>query len=97
MDVDAILDVYALFSRNVTGLGMMQTKGTSELPLIEAGNRIFTPKIEAPSMQPAEIQTGIDSDGFIANVNAFDTSYVYGEENVVLYGEERVDNNGNRK
>lgn len=75
---------------------MKQTKGTSESPLIEASNRIFTPKIEAPSMQPAEIQTGIDSDGFIANVNTFDTSYIYRQENVVLYGEERVDIDGNR-
>lgn len=47
-------------------------------------------------MQPAEIQTGIDSDGFIANVNTFDTSYIYRQENVVLYGEERVDIDGNR-
>ncbi|KAJ3880358.1 hypothetical protein F5051DRAFT_426617 [Lentinula edodes] len=96
-DVDAVYDMYALFSRHVPGLKIMTTKGTVERPMLEMSNRIFTPKIEAPNMNPTTVNPDMDENGLIARTNATDAMFIYGEENVVLYGEERMDASGRKK
>ncbi|KAJ3803785.1 hypothetical protein F5876DRAFT_84438 [Lentinula aff. lateritia] len=42
----------------------------------------------------ANIDEDIDSNGFIEDVKVSHAPYVYGEENVVYYGEEKKDENG---
>ncbi|KAJ3900299.1 hypothetical protein F5879DRAFT_992997 [Lentinula edodes] len=96
-DVDAVYDMYTLFSRHVPGLKIMATKGTVERPMLEMSNRIFTPKIEAPNMNPTTVNPEMDENGLIARTNATDAMFIYGEENVVLYGEERMDSSGRKK
>lgn len=96
-DIDAIYDIYALFARHLPGLKIIATKGDHERPMLEMSNRIFTPKVEAPNMNPARVNKEMDENGFIERVNATDTMFVYGEENIVLYGEEKVDASGRRK
>ncbi|KAJ4499810.1 hypothetical protein C8R41DRAFT_863784 [Lentinula lateritia] len=95
-DVDAVYDMYALFSRHVPGLKIMATKGTVEQPMLEMSNRIFTPKIEAPNMNPTTVNPEMDENGLIARTNATDAMFIW-EENVVLYGEERMDSSGRKK
>ncbi|KAJ3884577.1 hypothetical protein GG344DRAFT_83826 [Lentinula edodes] len=91
-------------SITVSGLGskdfagdIMATKGTVERPMLEMSNRIFTPKIEAPNMNPTTVNPEMDENGLIARTNATDAMFIYGEENVVLYGEERMDSSGRKK
>ncbi|KAJ4484617.1 hypothetical protein C8R41DRAFT_957976 [Lentinula lateritia] len=96
-DVDAVYDMYMLFSRHVPGLKIMATKGTVEQPMLEMSNRIFTPKIEAPNMNPTTVNPEMDENGLIARTNTTDAMFIYGEENVVLYGEERMDSSGRKK
>lgn len=96
-DIDAVYDVYALFARHVPGLKVLAAQGTKEQPMIEVSNRIFTPKSDAPSMNPVKVRKDVDENGFIERVNATDTMYVYGEENIVLYGEEKLDQEGGKK
>ncbi|KAJ3892200.1 hypothetical protein GG344DRAFT_64823 [Lentinula edodes] len=96
-DVDSVYDMYALFSRHVPGLKIMATKGTAERPMLEMSNRIFTPKVEAPNMNPATVNPEMDENGFIERINATNGMFVYGEENIVLYGEERMDATGRKK
>ncbi|KAJ3924951.1 MAG: hypothetical protein NXY57DRAFT_1077132 [Lentinula lateritia] len=95
-DVDAVYDMYALFSRHVPGLKIMATKGTVERPMLEMSNRIFTPKIEAPNMNPTTVNPEMDENGLIARTNVTDAMFIW-EENVVLYGEERMDSSGRKK
>ncbi|KAJ3877607.1 hypothetical protein F5051DRAFT_490807 [Lentinula edodes] len=89
--------MYALFSRHVPGLKIMATKGTAERPMLEMSNRIFTPKVEAPNMNPATVNPEMDENGFIERINATNGMFVYGEENIVVYGEERIDATGRKK
>ncbi|KAE9386019.1 hypothetical protein BT96DRAFT_949430 [Gymnopus androsaceus JB14] len=96
-DMDGILDVYALFARNVKGLRILEMRSSEGQAVIEASNRIFTPRAEALSMQPAEVPPEIDHNNYIANVNAFDPKFVYGEENEVMYGEERINDEGKKR
>ncbi|KAJ4482996.1 hypothetical protein C8J55DRAFT_488523 [Lentinula edodes] len=96
-DVDCVYDMYALFSRHVPGLKIMATKGTAERPMLEMSNRIFTPKVEAPNMNPATVNPEMDENGFIERINATNGMFVYGEENIVVYGEERIDATGRKK
>ncbi|KAH7880299.1 uncharacterized protein C8R40DRAFT_1165227 [Lentinula edodes] len=65
--------------------------------MIEVSNQIFTPKSDAPSMNPVKVRKDVDENGFIERVNATDTMYVYGEENIVLYSEEKLDQEGGKK
>ncbi|KAJ3858635.1 hypothetical protein EV359DRAFT_68849 [Lentinula novae-zelandiae] len=95
--VDCVYDMYALFSRHVPGLKIMATKGTAERPMLEMSNRIFTPKVEAPNMNPATVNPEMDENGFIERINATNGMFVYGEENIVVYGEERIDATGRKK
>ncbi|KAJ3886751.1 hypothetical protein GG344DRAFT_81388 [Lentinula edodes] len=60
-------------------------------------NRIFTPKVEAPNMNPATVNPEMDENGFIERINATNGMFVYGEENIVVYREERIDATGRRK
>ncbi|KAJ4464549.1 hypothetical protein C8J55DRAFT_493881 [Lentinula edodes] len=89
--------MYAPFSRHVPGLKIMATKGTAEQPMLEMSNRIFTPKVEAPNMNPAMVNPEMDENGFIERINATNGMFVYREENIVLYGEERMDASGCKK
>ncbi|KAJ4463373.1 hypothetical protein C8J55DRAFT_567627 [Lentinula edodes] len=96
-DVDSVFDLYAFFARHIPGLKFDATKGTSERPMLEMSNRIFTPKVEAPNMNPAKVDKQMDENGVIERTNAMDAMFVYGEENIVLYGEEKTDASGRKK
>ncbi|KAJ3911526.1 hypothetical protein F5877DRAFT_73110 [Lentinula edodes] len=84
-DIDAVYDVYALFARHVPGLKVLAAQGTKEQPMIEVSNRIFTPKSDAPSMNPVKVRKDVDENGFIERVNATDTI------------EEKLDQEGGKK
>ncbi|KAJ3752785.1 hypothetical protein EV360DRAFT_75047 [Lentinula raphanica] len=93
-DIEHIMDVVALFSRHVPGIQQAFIKQVGDKTMIEVGNRIFTPRNEAPTMQPATVDQLMDENGFIQQVNNTGTGFVYGEENVVYYGEEITDDDG---
>ncbi|KAJ3752743.1 hypothetical protein EV360DRAFT_88449 [Lentinula raphanica] len=96
-DRDGIMEVYALFERIANGLGPIPFKMVNERDAVEVGNRLFTPKEEAPGMEWAEIEENIDSAGFMSWVKKNNMGLTYGEENVVRYGEEYTkytDSNG---
>ncbi|KAJ3858356.1 hypothetical protein EV359DRAFT_87861 [Lentinula novae-zelandiae] len=66
-------------SITVSGLGSKAfggdfdaTKGTSEQPMLEMSNRIFTPKVEVPNMNPAKVDKQMDKNGVIEQTNAMD-------------------------
>ncbi|KAJ3817975.1 hypothetical protein EV361DRAFT_805292 [Lentinula raphanica] len=84
-DVENIMDVVALFARHVPGIQPSGLRQVGDRMVIEAGNRIFTPRHEAPTMQPAEVDRLMDENGFIEQVNRGDPGFVYGDENVVFY------------
>ncbi|KAJ3842754.1 hypothetical protein F5878DRAFT_606905 [Lentinula raphanica] len=96
-DVDHIMEVVALFARHIPGIQQTGIRQVGEKMVIEVGNRIFTPKHEAPMMQPVEVDRLLDENGYIAQVNRTDTAFVYGDENVVYYGEEKTDIDGGRR
>ncbi|KAJ3846498.1 hypothetical protein EV368DRAFT_88927 [Lentinula lateritia] len=96
-DIDSVFDLYAFFARHIPGLKFDATKGTSERPMLEMSNRIFTPKVEAPNMNPAKVDKQMDENGVIERTNAMDAMFVYGEENIVLYGKEKTDASGHKK
>ncbi|KAJ3826640.1 hypothetical protein EV361DRAFT_870212 [Lentinula raphanica] len=87
-DREGIMEVYALFARIANGVGGIEFKTTNERDMVEIGNRLFTPKDEAPNMEWAEIDEDMDSMGFMRWVKTNNIGLVYGEENVVKYGEE---------
>ncbi|KAJ3759836.1 hypothetical protein EV360DRAFT_81768 [Lentinula raphanica] len=96
-DVDSIMDIIALFSRHVPGIQQAAVRQVGDRTVIEIGNRIFTPRHEAPMMEPAEVNQLMDENGFIEQVVRTDSSFVYGEENVVHYGEEKMESDGTRR
>ncbi|KAJ3838972.1 hypothetical protein F5878DRAFT_660723 [Lentinula raphanica] len=87
-DREGIMEVYALFARIANGLGAIDFKSVNERDAVELGNRLFTPKGEAPGMEWADVEDDVDSTGFIQWVKKNDMGLTYGEENVVRYGEE---------
>ncbi|KAJ3819325.1 hypothetical protein F5880DRAFT_1510241, partial [Lentinula raphanica] len=64
-DVDHIMDVVALFARHVPGIQQTAVRQVGEKTVIDIGNRIFTPKHEAPMMQPVEVDRLLDENGYI--------------------------------
>ncbi|KAJ3844365.1 hypothetical protein F5878DRAFT_678875 [Lentinula raphanica] len=96
-DVEHIMDVVALFARHVPGIQQTGITQVGEKTVIEVGNRIFTPKHEAPAMRPVEVDPLVDENGYIAQVNRVDSGFVYGDENVVYYGEEKTDEDGGKR
>lgn len=96
-DVDFVFDLYAFFACHIPGLKFDATKGMSEQPMLEMSNRIFTPKVKAPNMNPAKVDKQMDENGVIEQMNAMDAMFVYGEENIVLYGEEKTDASRHKK
>ncbi|KAJ3865927.1 hypothetical protein EV359DRAFT_62723 [Lentinula novae-zelandiae] len=77
-------------SITVSGLGSKDFAGDVDAMY----DMIFTPKIEAPNMNPTTVNPEMDENGLIARMNATDVMFIYGEENIVLYGEERMDSSG---
>ncbi|KAJ3902998.1 hypothetical protein F5879DRAFT_923396 [Lentinula edodes] len=73
------------FAKHVPSLKIMATKDKTEWPMLEMSNRIFTPMVEAPNMNP----TKIDENGSIEKPNAINEMFIYGDKNVILYGEKR--------
>ncbi|KAH7874311.1 uncharacterized protein C8R40DRAFT_1070122 [Lentinula edodes] len=53
--------------------------------------------VEAPYMNPTTVNPEMDKNAFIKRMNATNGMFVYGEENVVLYGEEWIDATGHKK
>ncbi|KAJ3718493.1 hypothetical protein C8R42DRAFT_740877 [Lentinula raphanica] len=96
-DMEHIMDVVALFARHVPGIQQTGITQVGEKTVIEVGNRIFTPKHEAPAMRPVEVDRLVDENGYIAQVNRVDSGFVYGDENVVYYGEEKTDEDGGKR
>ncbi|KAJ3891942.1 hypothetical protein GG344DRAFT_64999 [Lentinula edodes] len=93
-DCDALMEIYARVARHVPELGAIEIKGAGDYGALEISSRIFTPREQAQTMGWADIGEDIDSSGFIKDVKASNAPYVYGEENVVYYGEEKKDENG---
>ncbi|KAJ3823876.1 hypothetical protein F5880DRAFT_1506634 [Lentinula raphanica] len=87
-DRDGIMEVYATFARMVNGLGAVEFKKVNDREAVEFGNRLFTPKEEAPGMEWADIGDAVHSMGFMQWVRKNNVGLIYGEENVVRYGEE---------
>lgn len=83
--VDSMYDMYVLFSQQVPSLKIMAKKDKTEWPMLEMSNRIFTPMVEAPNMNP----TKMDENGSIEKPNAINEMFIYGDKNVILYGEKR--------
>ncbi|KAJ3804875.1 hypothetical protein F5876DRAFT_82488 [Lentinula aff. lateritia] len=73
-DIDSVFVLYAFFACHIPGLKFDATKGTSERPMLEMSNRIFTPKVEAPNMNPAKVDKQMDENGVIERTNAMDVS-----------------------
>ncbi|KAJ3834307.1 hypothetical protein F5878DRAFT_696780 [Lentinula raphanica] len=96
-DVDHILDVVALFARHVPGIQQTAIRQVGEKTVVEVGNRIFMPKHEAPMMQGVEVDQLLDENGYITLVSRTDPGFVYGDENVVYYGEEKTEADGVRR
>ncbi|KAF8826003.1 hypothetical protein HHX47_DHR6000778 [Lentinula edodes] len=88
------MDVYARLARHVPGLSAIEIKERGGFEALEISSRIFTPREQAPTMEWADIDNDIDINGFIQGVKMSDAPFVYGEENVVYYGEEKVYENG---
>ncbi|KAJ3834657.1 hypothetical protein F5878DRAFT_664559 [Lentinula raphanica] len=97
LDVERIMDIIALFSRHVPGIQQVGVRQVGDRTIIEVGNRIFTPRHEAPTMEAAEVDHLMDENGFIEQVSRSDPGFVYGEENVVHYGEEKIESDGTRR
>ncbi|KAJ3963725.1 hypothetical protein EV361DRAFT_943340 [Lentinula raphanica] len=87
-DREGMMEVYALLARIANGLGGIEFKTVNERDAVEIGNRLFTPKDEAPDMEWADIPDDVDSMGYIQWVKKNNMGLIYGEENVVRYGEE---------
>ncbi|KAJ3729839.1 hypothetical protein C8R42DRAFT_716094 [Lentinula raphanica] len=87
-DREGIMELYAYFARISNGLAPVEFKKASEREVVEFGNRLFTPKEEAPDMEWADIQDDMDTLGFMQWVKKNEMGLIYGEENVVRYGEE---------
>ncbi|KAJ3965606.1 hypothetical protein EV361DRAFT_873070 [Lentinula raphanica] len=87
-DCEGIMEVYALFERMTNGLGAIEFKTVNEREAVEIGNRVFTPKDEAPGMEWADVAEDVDAMGFMQWVRKNNTGLIHGEENVVRYGEE---------
>lgn len=87
-DIEAIMDVYTMLARHVQGLKPIEIKDMGTHKALEFSSRMFTPRNEAPNMTWAVIDESIDSNKFIQDVKASGAGYVYGDENVVNYGEE---------
>ncbi|KAJ3969562.1 hypothetical protein EV361DRAFT_803620, partial [Lentinula raphanica] len=81
-DVENVLDVVALFARHVPGIQQTGIRQEGDRTVIEVGNRMFTPRHEAPAMKPAKVNKLMDENGFIEQVNQSNMGFVYGEENV---------------
>ncbi|KIK71649.1 hypothetical protein GYMLUDRAFT_977696 [Collybiopsis luxurians FD-317 M1] len=62
--------------------------------ILEIGSRLFTLRKEAPNMPWADIDEEMDSNGFINNVKNSRVPFVYGDKNVVNYGEELTADDG---
>ncbi|KAJ3836337.1 hypothetical protein F5878DRAFT_663056 [Lentinula raphanica] len=96
-DVENVLDVVALFARHVPGIQQTGIRQEGDRTVIEVANRMFTPRHEAPAMKAAKVNKLMDENGFIEQVNQSDMGFVYGEENVVHYGEEKTEPDGTRR
>ncbi|KAJ3763724.1 hypothetical protein EV360DRAFT_66009 [Lentinula raphanica] len=97
LDVEHIMDIIAHFTRHVPGIQQTAVRMVGDKTVIEIGNRIFTPRLEAPTMQSVEVDPLVDETGFIEQVSRSDAGLVYGDENVVHYGEEKTEADGTRK
>ncbi|KAJ4496249.1 hypothetical protein C8J55DRAFT_484142 [Lentinula edodes] len=94
---DGIMDVYALFARLVDGQGCIELKNDKNRMAVELGSRMFTPKEEAPGVEWVEVHKDMDTNGFMEWVRSSDLELVYGEDNVVKYGEEYTNRDGKKR
>jgi hypothetical protein len=79
-----------LLARNIDGMVGFEYREIDGRTVLEFGNRLFTPKREAPNMAWAEINPAIDSNGFMENIRRTRSDFVHGEDNVVNYGVEKT-------
>ncbi|KAJ3967449.1 hypothetical protein EV361DRAFT_953207 [Lentinula raphanica] len=96
-DCEGIMEVYALFARIANASGPIQFKTVNEREAVEVGNRLFTPREEAPGMEWADVEEDVDSMGFMEWVKKNNIGLIHGEENVVRYGEEYTKFNDENK
>ncbi|KAJ3917045.1 hypothetical protein F5877DRAFT_68563 [Lentinula edodes] len=95
-DIDALLEIYAVMARHFPGMTGVSSSGSQDRPTIEAGNRLFIRKTDAQSIQEAEIDSQIDATGMMRDV-VRGGIFIYSEDNVVHYGEERTEGDGSKK
>ncbi|KIK54040.1 hypothetical protein GYMLUDRAFT_63370 [Collybiopsis luxurians FD-317 M1] len=96
-DIDTIIEVYAVFARQVGNLDRFKVKENGGKCMLEFGNQIFTPKWEAPTMEWYAPLPEVDPQGRIESMNTEDSHFVHGTENVVDYGEEKHEQDGEKR
>ena len=85
---DAIIsaqEIYGMFDRNLpeASLESWALTRTAQGNVFEASNRYFTPKRDAPDMEPMPISPTIDPHGILENLKK--GTFLHGEENQVYY------------
>lgn len=96
-ECEAIMEVYAALARHAEGVSPFAIQSTGRHATLEFSSRVFTPKSEAPAMEWAVVGEDMDGNGFIRDIKASGVEYVYGDENVVYYGEEITKTDGSKK
>ncbi|KAJ3891666.1 hypothetical protein GG344DRAFT_65265 [Lentinula edodes] len=96
-DCEGIMEVYAMFARALNGLACVEFKNVNNRRAVELGNRMFTPRNQAPEMEWVDIDRQVDMHGAMHRVRNSDLGLVHGEENVVLYGEEFTSEEGKKR
>ena len=76
-----------MFDRNVPEASLepwtLTTASMAQGSIFEASNRYFTPKCDAPDMEPVPISPLIDPRGILENLKK--ETFLHGEENQVYY------------
>ncbi|KAH7877447.1 uncharacterized protein C8R40DRAFT_1168182 [Lentinula edodes] len=86
-----------MFARALNGLACVEFKNVNNRRAVELGNRMFTPRNQAPEMEWVDIDRQVDMHGAMHRVRNSDLGLVHGEENVVLYGEEFTSEEGKKR
>ncbi|KAF5379611.1 hypothetical protein D9757_009195 [Collybiopsis confluens] len=84
-DKNALLDIYAYVARHVNGNSDLALKDLNGRKMVEIGAQIFTLKADAPEMELAVPEEGVDRYRFIKSVTGLESKIMYGANNVVYH------------
>jgi hypothetical protein len=78
-------EIYGMFDRNLpeASLESWALTRATQGSIFEASNRYFTPKRDAPDMEPIPISPLVDPRGILENLKK--ETFLHGEENQVYY------------